>query len=204
MARVLVLFGSTDGHTAKVARFIGGELRTLGAEVDVVDAAHASPAVRDYAAVIVAASIHAGGYQRKVIRWVRANAMQLHLRANAFVSVCLAVLQKDPAVQHELEVIRDRFMGRTGWIPADIRIVAGALPYTRYAWLKRMVMRRIVKKVGGPTDASQDFEFTDWEGLRVFARQFHAMTVPPPAPTPAFPQRSERSPETAALSAAPV
>jgi menaquinone-dependent protoporphyrinogen oxidase len=200
MPRVLVLFGSTDGHTAKVARFIGGELRTLGAEVDVVDAAHASPALQDYAAVIVAASIHAGGYQRKVIRWVRTHAMQLHLKPNAFVSVCLAVLQKNPAVQRDLEMIRDRFMGRTGWIPADIRIVAGALPYTRYGWFKRMIMQLIVKRVGGPTDASQDYEFTDWEGLRVFARQFHAMTVPPPAPAPASPRRSERSPETVALS----
>ena len=86
MARLLVLFGSTDGHTAKVAGFIGGELRTLGAEVDVIDAAHGSPALRDYAAVIVAASIHAGGYQRKVIRWVRANAMQLHLKPNVIGS----------------------------------------------------------------------------------------------------------------------
>jgi menaquinone-dependent protoporphyrinogen oxidase len=53
-----------------------------------------------------------------------------------------------------------------------IKFVAGALPYTRYNWLKRWIMRRIVAKAGGDTDTTRDFEYTDWEDLRAFARTF--------------------------------
>ena len=51
-------------------------------------------------------------------------------------------------------------------------MVAGALPYTKYGWLKRMMMKRIVAKAGGDTDTTRDYEYTDWIDLRNFARDF--------------------------------
>jgi menaquinone-dependent protoporphyrinogen oxidase len=33
-------------------------------------------------------------------------------------------------------------------------------------------MVRIVRKAGGDTDTSRDYEYTDWEELRGFARDF--------------------------------
>jgi menaquinone-dependent protoporphyrinogen oxidase len=33
-------------------------------------------------------------------------------------------------------------------------------------------MKRIVSKGGGDTDTSRDYEYTDWEDLRTFAREF--------------------------------
>jgi menaquinone-dependent protoporphyrinogen oxidase len=50
--------------------------------------------------------------------------------------------------------------------------VAGALPYTRYNWLKRWVMKRIVAKAGGDTDTTRDYEYTNWEELRAFSEEF--------------------------------
>lgn len=38
MPRVLILYGTTDGQTAKIATFLGDELRRLGAGVDVIEA----------------------------------------------------------------------------------------------------------------------------------------------------------------------
>ena len=90
MARFLVLYGTTDGHTARIARSIGDALRARGAEVDVIDAAEASSIwPHDYSGVVVAASVHAGGYQASVRSWVRAYAPILQERPTAFVSVCL-------------------------------------------------------------------------------------------------------------------
>ena len=56
-------------------------------------------------------------------------------------------------------------------------MVAGALPYTRYGWIKRMMMRRIVAKAGGDTDTSRDYEYTDWNDLRVSSRDFAELTA---------------------------
>ena len=50
--------------------------------------------------------------------------------------------------------------------------MAGALPYTRYNWLIRRVMKRIAAKAGGDIDTTRNYEYTDWQDLRTFAEQF--------------------------------
>jgi menaquinone-dependent protoporphyrinogen oxidase len=172
MARILVLYGTTDGHTAKVARSLGDTLRNHGVEVDVVEAGRAGPRPEDYSGIIVAASVHAGGFQRAVRRWVRRYAQALRGKPTAFVSVCLAVLQREPDVQQELAAIVNRFLTGTGWQPTMTKTVAGALLYRRYNWIKRWVMKRIVRKAGGDTDTTRNYEYTDWSDLGAFAIQF--------------------------------
>ena len=174
MNRVLIVFGSTDGQTAKIANFLGRELREHNLVADVYDSALANPDPRDYCGVIVAASVHAGGYQRSVRRWVREHAPSLKGKVSAFVSVCLGVLQDDPMVQRDLARIQLGFFERTGWTPPWLKPVAGALLYTRYHLLKRMLMRSMARKAGGDTDITRDFEYTDWDDLRRYARAFAA------------------------------
>ena len=172
MTRILVLYGTTDGHTAKVARAITDALWTHGVQADVVDAARDDPDPSAYAGVIVAASVHAGGFQKSVQRWLRRHEAALRGIRTAFIGVCLGILQHDPKVDLELERIVTRFLAPTGWLPAERKLVAGALLYTRYNWVKRWVMRRIVSKAGGDLDTSRDYEYTDWDDLRAFTLQF--------------------------------
>jgi len=169
MTRILVLYGTTHGQTRKISEVLAAEMRARGADVDLVDAAAHSPVLTAYAAVVVAASVHAGGYQRSVGRWVQANAAALRSRPTAFISVCLGVLQHDPAVDRELKAIIDRFVAANGWQPDVTKVVAGGLPYTRYNWFTRWAMKRIVRKAGGDIDTSRDYEYTDWDDVRRFA-----------------------------------
>jgi len=172
--RVLVLFGTTDGHTGKVATAMRNTLRAEGAAVDLVHARrggpHPNPA--DYAAVIVAASVHTGGYQRAVWRWVRAHSSSLAGKPTAFVSVCLGILEHTTASDAELASIMESFFETTRWMPTVRKMVAGALSYTHYSWLKRLVVRRIMRHAYGRTDASRDYEYTDWNDVREFSRMF--------------------------------
>ncbi len=174
MKPILVLYATTDGHTSKIARAFGERLRSHGAQAEVVDAGRpsgiTSPA--DYAAVAVVASVHIGSYQRSVRTWVRAHANALGSMPTAFISSCLGILQDDPKVRQDLDAIKDRFLRDTGWQPTAVKIVAGAVLYTRYGWFKRLMMKRIVRKAGGDTDTSRDYEYTDWEDLRRFADEF--------------------------------
>lgn len=174
MPRVLILYGTTDGQTRKIAAALREALRDQGFSAFVTDANLGAAAVvpEEYDGVIVAASIHAGGFQRPVVHWARQHAAKLNRMPSAFVSVCLAILEKRPETRRELDAIVARFMGATGWRPAAVKFVAGALPYTRYSWLKRWIMRRIVAKAGGDTDTTRDYEYTDWDDLRAFARSF--------------------------------
>ena len=181
--RILVLYGTTDGHTAKVADAIAAALRAHDADVDLAHAGGTwDPDPRDYAAVIVAASVHAGTYQRPVRRWARAHAAALGERPTAFVSVCLAVLNRTDRVNKDLAAILDRFTAETAWQPTETKVVAGALKFTKYGWLKRWMMRRIVAKAGGDTDTSRDYAYTDWKDLQDLVALFMDTHVARPAP----------------------
>lgn len=174
MPSVLVLYGTTDGHTGKVAAAIADAVRDSGCGADVVEAA--SPAGRvgpePYDAVVVAASVHGGKFQGPVRRWIQMHAASLNQIPTAFVAVCLTVLDKRAESQHAIATIMQRFFADTGWQPPVHTAIAGALLYTRYNWLKRWIMKRIVAKAGGDTDTGRDYEYTDWPALRVFTRQF--------------------------------
>lgn len=176
MDRILVIYGTTHGQAAKVAQAIGGELGQVGMHAEVAEASDLAPAPDAYDGVIVIGSVHAGGYQRNLRRWVRTHVEALARRPAAFVSVCLGVLQHNDAVDRELSAIRDRFYAATGWQPVVVTVVAGALPYTKYNWFTRWTMRRIVAKAHGDTDTSRDYEYTNWSEVRQFAREF-ATTV---------------------------
>ena len=201
--RVLVLYGTTDGQTGKIAGELAASLCAMGCLACAVNADGALKRVRarHYAGVIVAASVHASGYQRSVRRWIRANALDLERLPTAFVSVCLGVLEGKPAVDRKLSDIARRFVTSLGWTPGEVKTVAGALRYTRYSWLKKLVMRRIAARAGGGTDTTRDYEYTNWDEVRSFARQFalqHELAprvslnvaYSPPRWSPGYPRRT--------------
>jgi menaquinone-dependent protoporphyrinogen oxidase len=176
---MLVIYGTTEGQTAKVAGALAATFRKYGVSVDLAEAGPAwDPDPEDYSAVVVAASVHAGSYQRPLRRWVRSHAKALQGRPTAFVSVCLAIVKPTPGVIRDLSAIMGRFFNATGWTPKETKSVAGALPYSKYGWLKRRFMRRIVAKANGDTDMTRDYEYTDWDDLRAFAQRFVEANVP--------------------------
>ena len=183
MTHILIVYGTTDGHTRKVAQVLAEHFRAHLCSVDLLDAAgpyrRLSP--ESYDGVIVAASVHIGDYQRAVNRWVREHTALLGAMPTAFVSVSLGVLEPGIKPRQELLRIMRRFLDRCGWRPTITKMVAGALPWTRYGWLKRLMMKRIVAKAGVGIDTSRDYEYTDWDDLRNFARDFARLTSERPA-----------------------
>lgn len=88
------------------------------------------------------------------------------------MSVCLGILEQRAEAQREVRQIMARFFADSGWSPALSTTVAGALPYTRYGWLKKWIMRRMVAKAGGDIDTTRDYEYTNWDDVGAFARTF--------------------------------
>jgi menaquinone-dependent protoporphyrinogen oxidase len=175
MSRILIVYGTTDGHTAKIAHVLADTLRSCGSVVRVCDVAREHPHPRDFDGVIVAAPVRGGKYPTTVRRWVRSHADAVNPKPTAFVSACLGVLQRSPAVDAALRAIVDTFLADTGWHPTVVKPVAGALLYRHYNWFIRRVMKRIARKAGGDTDTSRDYEYTDWNELRAFAMGFDRM-----------------------------
>jgi menaquinone-dependent protoporphyrinogen oxidase len=169
MSNLLIVFATREGQTAKIAQALQAQLRANGHAVDAMNAATATPRPDPYDAVIVAASVHAGSYEREIVSWVKTHAAALNARTSVFVSVCLSVLQTDAKTRRDVQAIVDGFLRTTGWRPCETKMVAGALKYTRYGFLKRWLMKWIAGKAGGDTDTSRDYEYTDWADLERFA-----------------------------------
>ena len=173
MNRILVLYGTSEGQTRKIADAMGEAMRAGGLDVDVIEAAGSiDPDPSEYSGVIVAASVHAGGYQKPVAEWLRAHVDRLANMPTAFVSVCLSILSKNEEGRKESAAIPQRFIEGLHWQPTIVKIVAGALLYTRYNFFVRFIMKRIVAAAGGDTDTSRDYEYTDWNDVRAFASDF--------------------------------
>ena len=172
MSKILVLYGTTEGHTASIATSIGSTLTTLGFDVDVVRAGSVDPRPSAFDGIIVAASLHAGRYQKAVGQWIREHRAELGAKPTAFVSVSLAVASKRPKAIADVNAIITRFVQEIGWTPTITKAVAGALLYTKYNLFIRWLMKRIAAAEGGDTDTSRDYDYTDWNDLREFAGEF--------------------------------
>lgn len=174
--RVLVLYGTTEGQTGKIARFVADRLKEKGLEATLLDAADADEgaALAGFDAAIVAASLHIGGFQKSVLRLVDKNAAPLAAIPNAFLSVSLSAAGEDAADWRGLEKCLEDFFSHAGWRPQRIEHVAGAFRYTKYDFFKRIAMKNIAKQRGAPVDTSRDWEMTDWDKLAAFADEFAA------------------------------
>lgn len=182
MARILIVYGTTESHTRKVAYRIAALACEAGHTVEVVDAAirRSALAAGDYDAVLVGASVHRGRFQKAVEHFVKENLAFLNHTPSAFFGVSLVAASQDPEHAREADRLVERFLAETGWRPAHRASFAGALLYSRYNVLKRLVMRLIAGREGGGTDMSRDYEYTDWHAVDGFAQSF--LGVAPSSP----------------------
>jgi len=175
MAKIAILYGTTEGQAAKIAQRIAAIGRQRGHAVDVRHLAEVDEPLDfdTYAGVIVGASIHEGHHQRYVYRFVKANRAALARLPNAAFTVCLAIHSENADERAEAQAFSQLYEQRGGFKPDLSVVFAGALRYTEYNWLVRMVMRQISKREGGSTDTSHDTEYTDWAEVERFANEFY-------------------------------
>jgi menaquinone-dependent protoporphyrinogen oxidase len=170
--KILIVYGTSEGHTRKIARFMETVLHEAGHEVSCLDASDSPPPPVDFDAVIIGASIHVHKYQSAVTHYITAHREALNKLPSAFFSVCLAVASDHEEEHREAEKISADFLRQCGWAPTAHTQIAGALKYTEYDFFKRWIMRRISEKEGRTTDTSKDHEFTDWAAVRSFVLTF--------------------------------
>lgn len=182
--RVGVFYATREGHTRQVAERIAADLRNLGFDVDQFDVRRPIPfSLGHYSAAVLAASAHSGNHEAEMVQFVKDHRPELEGMTTAFLSVTLseagAERQDTTPAEHtrfvqDVDGMLTTFFNETRWMPTLVKPVAGALLYSRYNFVLRLVMRSIAKKAGGATDTSRDYDYTDWVGLDQFVEELAA------------------------------
>jgi len=176
MARILVVYGTGEGQTAKVADRIVTTLTQDGHAAEAVNVEDLGTGVdlAAYDAVLVGASIHVGQHQPAIREFLVANAEALEARPTGFFQVSLSAALDDEAARAEADGDVEDLLTATGFTPDHIGVFGGALRYSEYGFLKRSLMKRIAKSTTGDTDTGRDYEYTDWEAVERFAESVGA------------------------------
>lgn len=175
MARILILYGTTEGQTASISEYIAEVVRDHGNEAETLDIKELPDgfALDGYEAVIGGASIHMGEHEEYVRDFVKKSREALERIPSAFFSVSLTAREHTEEARVQTKEYVEKFTQETGWRPDMVGIFGGALRYTQYGFVKRHFMKKISKVRGSAdTDTSRDYEYTDWNDVRHFAEDF--------------------------------
>ncbi len=194
MGRLLIVYGTTEGHTRDVAAYMADVARKEGFEAEIADSA--ALGIGDvWDAVVVGASVHQGYHQTTVQDFVKANLPLLQRIPSAFFSVSLAAAVQTPERQAEARGYLAAFLERTGWQPRLSLSLAGALRHTEYDAYKALVLDLLAYQLGGGTVGPQDVVYTDWDAAEVFVGEFLSRV----ARTPKTPQAAGQAKSLAHL-----
>jgi menaquinone-dependent protoporphyrinogen oxidase len=169
---VLIVYGTTEGQTRKIAGWTAAHVRERGHQVELCDSAAFAPSsgFEVFHAFIIAASVHQEQHQDTITNFVIAHRKLLNIRPSAFISVSLSAVLEDGRTEAQKYV--DRFVSVTGWRPRVTLLLGGALRFTEYDYFQEQIIKFIVMKRGGAASTERDREFTDWNALANFVNGF--------------------------------
>jgi menaquinone-dependent protoporphyrinogen oxidase len=174
---VLIVYGTTEGQTRKIAEWAAKHIRDHGHVVTLYDTADAGPHldINAFEAFVIAASVHQEQHQKVIKNFATAHRETLNAKPSAFISVSLSAVLEE--TRPEAQSYVDRFIALTGWQPAMALLVGGALRFTEYDYFQEQIVKYIVMRRGVVSETDCDREFTDWNALAGFLDDFLQMAA---------------------------
>jgi menaquinone-dependent protoporphyrinogen oxidase len=116
MAEVLIIYGTSEGHTALVVDRLRTPLEAAGHLVRGCSVDDAPTCPIGYDLVLVGSSVHRGHHHRGVTRWVKGNAEFLNRMPSAFFEVSRSS-GGGPLAANDGQRSVDDLRHATGWRP---------------------------------------------------------------------------------------
>lgn len=168
MAKILIVYSTTDGHTLKICRFLQQVIEHQEHQVELIsvnEATHVDLMLFDK--IVIGASIRYGKHSPQIYQFIRMNQSILESKANAFFSVNLVARKPDKNLPDTNPYLK-KFLRHITWHPKEVAVFAGKIDYPRYSTIDRQVIRAIMWITNGPTEPKTIVEFTDWEQVKAF------------------------------------
>jgi menaquinone-dependent protoporphyrinogen oxidase len=174
MSRVLIVFATREGQTARIAGRIASRIGAAGHAVELVDAADRAAAAavdpKRFQLLVFGASMHAGGIETELVDFIQAHRSTIGSQPRAFFLVLLSAATRDATLRERWLADARGKVAQQISVPFDgIEMIAGTLAYSKYSWPMKLIMRRIARQAGQETDMRRDYEYTDWAQVEAFA-----------------------------------
>ena len=171
MKKDVIIYSTTDGQTKNICT----KLREHSQKKDSIDLFSINEIDRidlhSYQKIILGASIRYGKHNPKVFDFVKNYKDILDKKDTAFFTVNVVARKKEKNTP-ETNPYMKKFLELSRWKPKKLAVFAGKIDYPKYGFFDKQIIRLIMFITKGPTDTSQTYEFTDWEKVREFAKQF--------------------------------
>ena len=168
MAKIILVYSTTDGHTRKISERIKYVLEKQAHEVKIISIDDESGVdLNSFDKIVLGASIRYGKHSRQVYEFVKKHRIVLDKRPNAFFSVNL-VSRKPEKCSPDTNPYLRKFLKHISWVPGEIALFAGKLDYGMYNFIDRLMIQLIMLITKGPIDPATKVEFTDWSKVDEF------------------------------------
>ena len=167
MARILLLYSSTDGQTKKIAEFMDKRLSAAGDQITCHSIHEDHPSFEDFDTLILGASIRYGKHHKEVIGFIKRNRNSFKSVRTAFFSVNL-VARKSEKSRADTNPYVIKFIKDVQWQPDLLDVFAGVLDYDAYGFFDALMIRLIMKMTKGPTRTTEPIEYTNWSRVEDF------------------------------------
>lgn len=175
MAKILIIFSTTDGHTRKICNRLQQVIDNRNNQVAVISVDDAGTIDLDsFDTIVIGASIRYGKHSPKVYEFIREYSQILDSKSNAFFSVNV-VARKPEKNRPETNPYLKKFLKQISWQPKILAVFAGKIDYQKYGFLDRIMIRLIMWITKGPTDPKTNIEFTNWSQVEEFGRLISEM-----------------------------
>lgn len=176
--RVAVLCGSRSEQARMISERIAEDLRARGfpAESHNLQGLAGLDLSRCLAAVLLT-PVPMGDAEKTVVDFVKAHRADLERLPTALISLApsKAGVERRAETQElrarlvsDTRTLLDHFFSETGWRPARVQPLAGAISYTRYNFFVRWLMKLLAGKNRPTPDPSRE----DWEAVDDFVDEF--------------------------------
>lgn len=168
MARILILYSTTDGHTVEICRRLKQTIESRSHSVQLLDVKDDPELVAGtFDKIVIGASIRYGKHQPLVNQFIAKNQATLERHPNAFFSVNV-VARKPEKNRPETNPYLQKFLKKINWQPQLLGVFAGRIDYPSLGFMDKHMIRLIMWITKGPTDPTLTVEFTDWQKVEEF------------------------------------
>lgn len=175
MAKILIVYSTTDGHTKKICDRLRQVIEQDAHQVTVVSIRNESQFdLTAFDKIVIGASVRYGKHSPQIVDFIEKNRRLLDSKPNAFFSVNV-VARKPEKSKPEYNPYLQKFLKRISWRPRKLAVIAGKIDYPSYTSFDRLMIRLIMWMTKGPTDPKAIVEFTDWRQVEDFGRIISAM-----------------------------